>query len=175
MKTDTRVAAKGATFAEKIAKQLVKREYPEPEDLMGVVLADERFDSLVRIYFSLVTLVWLTVRICFLCQNPAEVGVIHRAQQRIEGQQQPPQKSDFEKLTKLLEDKEEQKQKEKEKEAAPKVDIGTSIKNTSLRDITADLWPRASAVEFIAVEMAKLVKKKVTQRTNGQNKHTRHE
>ena len=48
---DTRVAVKGTTLAQKIATSLVDRDYLEPEDLMGVVLADERFDGLVRSFF----------------------------------------------------------------------------------------------------------------------------
>ena len=51
--TDARVAAKGTAFAEKIAKILVNKDYPEPEDLMGVVLADESFEGLVRSFSSL--------------------------------------------------------------------------------------------------------------------------
>ena len=63
-----------------------------------------------------------------MCQNPAEVGVIHRAQNRVEKQQGPTEQTDFDKLSNLLEDKEEKKRLEKEKEAEPKVDIGTTKK-----------------------------------------------
>ena len=51
LSTDARVAVKGTTLAEKIATSLVDRDYLEPEDLMGVVLADETFDGLVRFLF----------------------------------------------------------------------------------------------------------------------------
>ena len=48
--TDPRVMSKGETFAEKVATVLVDRDYTEPDDLIGVVLGDDRFDGLVRIY-----------------------------------------------------------------------------------------------------------------------------
>ena len=40
--------SKGETFAEKVATVLVDRDYTEPDDLIGVVLGDDRFDGLVR-------------------------------------------------------------------------------------------------------------------------------
>lgn len=46
--TDPRVMSKGETFAEKVATVLVDRDYTEPDDLIGVVLGDDRFDGLVR-------------------------------------------------------------------------------------------------------------------------------
>ena len=80
----------------------------------------------------------------------------------------PTPTSDVDKLAKILEEKEENRKKEKEKEQ-PKIDIGSSIKAACLVNVTPDLWPRASTVEFIAAEMTKLKKKQVTRQYDTNN------
>ena len=83
----------------------------------------------------------------------------------------PTPTSDVDKLAKILEEKEENRKKEKEKEQQ-KIDIASTIKTACLENVTPDLWPRASTVEFIASDMTKLKKKQVTLQHNMKNRRT---
>ena len=84
-----------------------------------------------------------------------------RVQTRVEKLLEPaPAASEVDKLTKLIEYNEEKRNKEKEKETV-NIDMATRMHMAGLKKLTADLWPRASAVQALATELAKQKKKQV--------------
>ena len=97
--------------------------------------------------------------VCVLPQDPVEIGIIKRAQTRVEALADLHEVSDVQKLAQVLEDRDQKAKKEKE---TPKIAIEPKLVGVNLGNLPGELWPKGGTVDTLAPELQKLLKKGVT-------------
>ena len=97
--------------------------------------------------------------VCVLPQDPVEIGIIKRAQTRVEALADAHEVSDVQKLAQVLEDRDQKAKKEKE---VPKIAIETKLAKVNLGSLPGEMWPKGGTVDTLAADLKKLLTKGVT-------------
>ena len=92
-------------------------------------------------------------------QDPVDIGVVNRAQTRVETLAEAPKVSDVEKLAQVLEDRDQKAKKEKE---TPKIAIEPKLGGVNLGSLPGEMWPKGGTVDTLALDLQKLLRKGVT-------------
>ena len=92
-------------------------------------------------------------------QDPVDIGVVNRAQTRVETLAEAPKVSDVEKLAQVLEDRDQKAKKEKE---VPKIAIEPKLVKVNLGSLPGEMWPKGGTVDTLASDLKKLLTRVVT-------------